>query len=532
MSLAQPTKNLELTRDGLDPSAVEKWRKQVFAVILSGRGGVAFAGASLAYDRGTIDFEVLKDADCPDHVTAVMANTTFLGMRFAAPLTKGQVYQYTDHWIAAGRPNQYVWPPRDGQPPLAPVEISNNDPCRSVKPLETLTAAQRQRMAQEGRSSEWKHYKRTMDGAFAILQAHMGEALNFAMNQISEYSLAMSSGDLLEVIGRTKIKAICGTRTLAKVVTKAVRNVIDPRETGHHQKESETEEEYTARFKKAVDAAHSLRILGETVTPLSENDCIRGLLTGLRKGFDSEKAHWLLNVAMYGGLEAAIERIKELAEHVPKPEAVAPIGDVPASENQPAAPKRKLETADGETTGQRFRFRRPFQNPSSYSPNHTNAPRAGYSPSQVLIAGGGLADHSDEEETYTADQVQQLIEEAVHDRMVFATQGWDTRDYAPMPDMHGYAPPVWPHYHQYQNGYQRPPHVLQLAAPGRSHQRTNRPEVACRNFVNTGHCSYGNSCKFAHVAEGTRSEAMGRTTSLSSTSPAPARTNPFAAKPN
>ena len=40
------------------------------------------------------------------------------------------------------------------------------------------------------------------------------------------YTLATSSGDLLDGISRTKVKGICGSRTLAKVV------VIEPKKTG------------------------------------------------------------------------------------------------------------------------------------------------------------------------------------------------------------------------------------------------------------------------------------------------------------
>lgn len=523
MSHTQPPKTLDLVRDGLDPSAVEVWRKQVFAVILSGRGGTAFAGASLAYDRGTVDFEIMKEADCPDSLTAVMANTTFLGMRFAASLTKGQVYLYTDQWIAAGRPNQYQWPPQNGQPLLAPVEIANNDPCRSVKPRETLTAAQRQRMAQEGRSTEWKHYKRTMDGAFAILQAHMSEAMNFAMNQVGAYTLAMSSGDLLEGLSRTKVKAICGTRSLAKVISKAVRNVLEPKETGHQQRENESEEAYTARFKKAVDAAHGLRILGESVTPLSESDCVRGLLNGLRKGFDAEKAHWLLNVLMYGGLEASIERVKELAEHVPKPEVEATPVDNSTSENQPAAQKRKLETADRESAGQRFRYRRPFQNSSAYSAGSSHASGAGYSsnvngtPGRVFLASGNAEGHDYDDDLFTADQVQQLIDEAIHDRMVFATQ---------------YAPHPWASHQQPYPPYLQTSPVFQLAAASQPFQHPARTGFPCRNFARTGQCLYGSSCKFAHVATGAQNETAGGSMAPPSAAPSPARVNPFAAKPN
>ena len=523
MSHTSPLKSLDLTREGLDPSDVEAWRRSVFAVILSGRGGTAFAGASLAYDRGTIDFEIMKDADCPENMTAVMANTTFLGMRFAAPLTKDQVYLYTDQWIAAGRPNQYLWPPQNGQPPLAPVEIMGNDPCRSVKPRETLTAAQRQRMTQEGRSGEWKHYKRTMDGAFAVLQAHMSEAMNFSMNQLGAYTLAMSSGDLLEGLSRIKVKAICGTRPLAKVISKAVRNVIEPKETGHHQREGESEESYTARFKKAVDAAHGLRILGETVAPLSESDCIRGLLNGLRKGFDAEKAHWLLDVLAYGGLEASIERVKQLAEHVPKPEVETTPADNPTSENSSPVNKRKLEATnnnDGEAPRQRFRYRRPFQTGSAYSTGSSHAPGAGYArnangtPGQIFLTGGSAEADDFEEDMYTAEQVQQLIDEAVQDKAIFTTQSVDTR---------GYASPPWQQYQQPYQQYYQQPQVFQVAAFGQPPQYPVRTGFPCRNFTATGQCSYGNNCKFAHVAAST---APPTATS------APARVNPFAARPN
>ena len=143
------------------------------------------------------------------------------------------------------------------------------------------------------------------------------------------------------------------------------------------------------------------------------------------------------------------------------------------------------------------------------------------------MAGGSVEEHDYEEDLFTADQVQQLIDEAVQDRMVFATLGAETR---------GYAPPPWPHYqqpfHQHQRCYQQPPQAFHLAASSQAPQYPVRTAFPCRNFARTGNCQYGGSCKFAHVAEGVRNEAAGGSMATSSATSTPVRMNPFAAKPN
>lgn len=99
---------LELLQGGIDPNKFESWRREAFEAVLASRSGSGFAGASLAYTRGTIDLEVLKDSECPGSMTAICPMTKFLGVTFMVPLSKDEVYSYMENWVNAGRPDSFV----------------------------------------------------------------------------------------------------------------------------------------------------------------------------------------------------------------------------------------------------------------------------------------------------------------------------------------------------------------------------------------------------------------------------------------
>ena len=280
------TKKLEINQNGMDPSEFEEWRKSVFAAVLGTKSGERFAGASLAYDRGTIDFEILKDSECPDDIAAICPMTTFLGANFMVPLTKGQVYEYLDAWTAAGRPEMYQWPVGVAGHAGNIVAIAMNDPCRAVSPRITMNAQARARMIADGRYTDWKPYRRSVEAAFATMEASMTESMRKSLAEVPEYVRAISTGDLLGMLNQTKTKAICGHRIIADVVHDTISNVIRPR-GAHKQREDESDADYALRFKRAVDAAHGLRALSRS--ELSEQSCIEGYLSGLRSEFSMIK---------------------------------------------------------------------------------------------------------------------------------------------------------------------------------------------------------------------------------------------------
>jgi hypothetical protein len=203
-----------------------------------------------------VDFAILADPECPEDMTAVSPLTTFLGTKFYSALIKGQVYQYIEHWIAAGRPTTYQWPQTPGQPTQGPVTITTFDPCWSVKPRESTTAAQRAKNLAEGRISEFKKYLKSFQVAVSMIQENLSESMNQDMSSNGEYRKAIAKGDLLAMMAALERKAICGHRMEESVVTSAVRSVTDPVDKNHQQKQGESDEAYILRFKRLVIAAH------------------------------------------------------------------------------------------------------------------------------------------------------------------------------------------------------------------------------------------------------------------------------------
>ena len=338
MYAAPVVNKLDLLQSGMDPSAFETWRREAFDAVLASRSGSGFAGASLAYARGTMDLEVLKDSECPGSMTAVCPMTKFLGVNFMVPLSKDEVYAYVENWYNAGRPDNFVWPVAAGMQPAAPVPIPANDPCRSVRPREQLTPAMRQRMISEGRSTDWKPYKRSIDGAFAIIQSRMTDSMMRSLEEEARYARAVIEGDLLAAINQIKIKAIGGYRLLPMIVSRAISDVLDPRKNNHEQQEREPAEEYTARFKRMVESAHSLRALNGS--PLLEEHCILGLFKGLNRHFNAIKVNWQLAIEEFTSLDVAIRKVNAAGQNMKDNES-----DQPSDEQ----PKRKSEvnTAGG-----------------------------------------------------------------------------------------------------------------------------------------------------------------------------------------
>ena len=499
------SKYLELVPNGMDPTAYELWRTNAFAAVLGARGGAAFAGAHLAFDCGMIDVEVLKDAGCPGAITAVSAMTVFLGMKFLTPITKDQVYIYTTHWVGEGRPNLYQWPAQAGQEPQAPVEIGANDPCRTIKPRELVAPP-------DDRHHKWESYKRGLDFAFAMLQSSMSEGFKSALRETGSYNNAVTTGDLLAVTNIIKIRAIRGNRLMSWVVTKAIDRVLDPVEAGTRQKDAESDDDYCSRFKKLVDAAHSLRINSEggVITPLLERDCVQGLFFGLRKAFDVVKLQWQVGSQEFPDLDSAILRVKITGQNMTR------------NSDEATLSKRKFDHSESEQYAQRVTpgfsntySRRRVQFPSVPAP----APSlSGRGPAPFLFTPPSndhsgrimLTENEDEdndEALYTEGQVQQLIDEATT-ATVFATHG----------HYYNMLPPPQLHWNQ-------GPHVLQVAPT------THHTQHPCRNFVATGTCQYGTSCKFSH-AQPNQVKSPSAADSTKKIAIAPARVNPFAARPN
>ena len=206
------TQRLDVKSEGIDPSDFETWRKASFAYFLASKSGSNLAGTSLAFNDGHVDFAILADPECPEDMTAVSPLITFLGTKFYSALNKGQVYQYMEHWIAAGRPTTYQWPQTPGRPTQGPVTITAFDPCWSVKPRESTTAAQRAKNLAEGRISEFKKYLKSFQVAVSMLQENLSESMNQEMASNGDYRKAIANGDLLAMMAALERKAICGHR--------------------------------------------------------------------------------------------------------------------------------------------------------------------------------------------------------------------------------------------------------------------------------------------------------------------------------
>lgn len=517
-STAQTIIKLDLTACGIDPSDFEGWRKNVFASILANRSTSNFAGAALAYERGTIDMEILKDSECPGTITAIYPMQMFMGNRFMGSLTKDQVYANHDLWVLAGRPGAYAWPAAAGQP--VTLTVASNDPCHSVLPREHMSALQRQRLLAEGRYTDWKPYKRCMDGAFAVVQAHMTEAMNIAMGEIAVYSRAVNSGDLLAAMHEVKIKAVCGNRLQSVVINQAVRDAQDPRHSRSHQKTEESEEEYTSRFKKIVQTAHTLRVLDGT--PLSETDCVRGLFHGLKSAFDVVKLEWQYDADRFATLDDAIKRVKEIGRHIsnnkPKADESAKrkVEDTPAEQQddkrRTGSERQQVPaTHDSQLRMSRFRnFRRMGQ--QSIQTGH------------ILYTGDQAQD--DGEDLFTTEQVSQLIEEAVTERTVLIAQSHASM----LPSVNQAYTVGVPTQHQvFYNAPAQPQMSGGFMIPRQLASRS-----PCRHFFATGMCGYGNDCRFSHATpeNHTVPSQGGQQGAANPSAASTVRINPFAARPN
>ncbi len=78
------------------------------------------------------------------------------------------------------------------------------------------------------------------------------------------------------------------------IISRAISDVLDPRKNNHEHQEREPAEEYTARFERMVESAHSLRALNGS--PLLEEHCILGLFKGLNRHFNAIKVNWQLAI--------------------------------------------------------------------------------------------------------------------------------------------------------------------------------------------------------------------------------------------
>ena len=537
-------RKLDMTQSGTDPNDFESWRKEVFAAVLATRSGERFSGASLAYDRGTMDFEILKDSECPEEIAAICPMTTFLGANFMVPLTKGQAYAYLDAWNAAGRPDVYQWPQAVAGHPANPVAIAANDPCRALRPKETLTAGQRARMNQEGRHTEWKPYRRCVEAAFAIMQANMTESMRQELTSEPEYLAAVSAGDLLGMLNQTKRKAICGHRILSNVIHDAISRVTGP--TGEYlQLERETDAEYALRFRRLVDAAHGLRALNNSV--LTEEACIEGYLLGIRPAFQQVKLQWQ-NIRMFASLNDAMTRVKATGQSMMQNEAKSRSlsSTMPSAQADSESIKRK---ADGPESPKQARFR-PFRR--TYSSPMSNSYLADVSAGRVLITEETEFDEL-ESEVFTADQVQRIVRDSV-----LATQALSYANPAQQPYFHpnynqysifntqsaptsGYGSLAWPEQQVTGQMYAYGSPVFVTNQGPRLGGLQGRPKAVseCRYFAANQSCPYGEACRFVHgqpiAKDPTQSATGGGLTPSNNAIHAPAinsRTNPFAARPN
>ena len=433
--------------------------------------------------------------------------------------------------------------------PAAPVPISANDPCRSVRQREQLSPDMRQRMINEGRSTDWKPYKRSIDGAFAIIQSRMTESMMRSLEEEAKYARAVIEGDLLAAIHQIKVKAIGGYRLLPMIVSRAISDVLDPRDNNHKQQENEPAEEYTTRFKKMVESAHSLRALNGS--PLLEAHCILGLFKGLNRHFDAIKVNWQLESEEFTTLGEAIRKVNAAGQTMIDNESDRPgdeqtkrkleVDAAAGYEKKKANDDRRL-TVVPEVAGARFAKYKAFRRvpmPISAYPSST-----AIQPGNVFHTEGFQSEA--DEDLYTAEQVSQIVDEALAENMVFTTQNAVHQPYMHYPHAVGgvslqpsFAPhPYYAHnfpvYHTGQSAHYPGMAVHpQMISP--------RPQQICRLYAANGSCMYGNACKFLHldpagqVAPGTRSQVAPQPASASETAPggAPLRsnTNPFAAKP-
>lgn len=549
-----PIKKLEIHQVGLDPSDFEAWRKSVFAVVLATKSGERFAGASLAYDRGTIDLEILKDSESPDDIAAVCPMTTFLGTNFMVPITKGQVYTYLDAWNAAGRPAVYQWPQAVAGHPENPVVIALNDPCRSVSPRETMTTAARARMIADGRYTDWKPYRRSVEAAFATMEANMTESMRQELADTPEYLRAVSTGDLLGMLNQVKMKAICGHRILSDVIHDAIANVINPRGM-HKQQEEEPDADYALRFRRIVNAAHGLRALSRS--DLTEQSCIEGYLSGLRSAFATIKLTWQ-NAGFFTSLSDAMKRVKITGQSMIKNDTVAsaPSALTSPAPADPESIKRKADTIESPKQARFRSFRR------SYPSSPIFHPSAGAHSGHVLMTSNDEQEEL-EEEVFTTEQVQQIVRDSVfatqnsffqspalqsayppshHQQHVLATQNAFNYGQQPWTEPQAYHSQAY--HQQYGQPYGHNPAIF-LASPGAragAYHTMPKATLVCRYFAANQPCPYGEACRFLHAQPVPRDPYQNNTsqgsgaTSIhnavpSTASPSP-RTNPFAARPS
>ena len=172
-----------------------------------------------------------------------------------------------------------------------------------------------------------------------------------------------------------------------------------------------------------------------------------------------------------------------------------------------------------------------FRNSSGFPTSSTSA--APYASFPTSSSGNVLAvnDHDDydyDEDMFTADQVNQIVQNAIAEHSVLATQGqhfW--------PQQHPYfaAPP--------QLGYGMHPQVF-LAGQGngfRAPGTLSRTQYPCRFFAPGAICPYGDHCKFVHATQAATTSneqgVGGRSTSKQGSTPAsPVVRNPFERTPS
>ena len=256
-------------------------------------------------------------------------------------------------------------------------------------------------------------------------------------------------------------------------------------------------------------AAHKTRVLNGT--PLTETACIQGFLSGLRSEFDAAKLPWQSNVGQFGSLDDATAIVKSTSQNMlTTSKNNATLDPAPATTSE----KRKTEFPGDENQPERPRKFRNFRRPN-FEERYPS-----YNKTRHVLATIDDDDDFEEEETFTATQIQQLVRNAVSEQTILATM---RNTYQPL-----------------QQSYQQwPPYMVdpQVFLAGKA------PRQACRYFSSGMQCPYSINCRFVHelpttaysnsAAGGEPMNARSTTAPIKSASTSPPRvSNPFAPRGN